>query len=398
MSNNLFSFISGRAGTGKSYQLQKMYKDNPSTTVLTATTGIAAINAGAGITINSLLWYFDSKSLLDAWTSGKLDFRLGKVYNSLGVRRILLDECSMLCATDLSVLCLAIDRLNDKLAENDKHLLGLTLAGDFAQLPPINGDFAFESEHWEKFEPHTEILRHVYRQDDKEFVQALQWVREGEGKKAAAYFADRMERLIDPDFDGTSLYPYNAAVDRQNQYRLERVGGAKISFDAKRVDKQRPEWKNIPGKLELKLGALVMILANKSVLGSLVYCNGDLGEVIGKEESGTALVRLKRTGEPVAVEHIDRFNEDNVKGKKSVVGMINYMPLRLAYATTVHKSQGLTLDNVQVDFRAEFFAKCPGMLYVALSRARSKAGLRLIGGAKTFIQHCKMNPKIRRFL
>jgi hypothetical protein len=393
----LFNYIGGIAGTGKSYQLKQLNDKYPDSSVLTATTGVAAINMGCGITINSLLWYYNHNSLLDAWTSGKLDFRLNKVYHALGIRRILLDEVSMLSADDLSILCLAIDRLNENLAKNNKPQLGMTICGDFAQLPPIEGRFAFESEHWEKFEHTTEILHDVYRQNDPEFIQALQWVREGEGKKAADYFADKMNKLGDPAFDGTTLYPYNSSVDRQNSYRLEKVQGGTISFKAYKNRKQRPEWKNIPETLKLKLGSLVMILANRSHEGELIYCNGDLGHIIIKDRD-TATVKLQRTGEEVEVKYVTRRNEEISGGEKKILGDINYMPLRLAYASTVHKSQGLTLDSVQIDIRPKFYHECPGMLYVAMSRCRSKEGLRLIGSPKTFAQNCTVNPKIRRFL
>ena len=329
-----YAYLQGVAGTGKSYKLQELHDTNPVDTILTATTGIAAVNMGTGVTINSLLWYYNSKSLLDSWTSGKLDFRLGKVYADLGIRQILLDEVSMLPASDLTVLCLALDRLNRQLYLNGKEPMGLTLAGDFAQLPPIDGGYAFESEHWqEKFEDNTTILRHVYRQEDKDFIQALEWVRSGEGKKAAEFFEPLMNKLINPEFEGTTLYPYNAAVDRHNAYRLERVKGDKVTFEASRVGKQRPEWtKGIPDILQLKEGSLVMVLANKR---GLEYCNGDLGTLITKKDDH-AEVELQRGG-VVDVEYIKRDNEDNVKGKKQVVGSITYMPLRLAYGSTVHK-------------------------------------------------------------
>jgi ATP-dependent exoDNAse (exonuclease V) alpha subunit len=393
----LFNYIGGIAGTGKSYQLKALNDKYPETTVLTATTGVAAINMGRGITINSLLWYFNHSDLLDSWTSGKLDYRLGEVYHKLGIRRILLDEVSMLNADDLSILCLAIDRLNESLAKKDRQLFGMTLCGDFAQLPPIEGRFAFESEHWDKFEDNTEILHKVYRQRDPEFIQALQWVREGEGKKAAEYFRDVMHKLGDPAFDGTTLYPYNSSVDRQNAYRLGKVQGGTVFFRASRSGKQRPEWKNVPDKLQLKHSSLVMILANRTEEGEFLYCNGDLGYLVEKYED-KAKVELQRNGRLVDVKFVTRKNTEIRNDEKRIVGEINYMPLRLAYASTIHKSQGLTLDAVQIDIRPKFYRECAGMLYVGLSRARTKSGLRMLGSPKTFIQQCVVNPKIKRFL
>jgi hypothetical protein len=292
---------------------------------------------------------------------------------------------------------LALDRLNEALAANNKPLLGMTLCGDFAQLPPIEGRFAFESEHWSKFEDNTEILHKVYRQSDPEFIQALQWVREGEGRKAAEYFEDCMHKLGEPTFDGTTIYPYNSSVDRQNAYRLEKVEGGTVSFRASRHGKQRPEWKNVPEKLVLKHGSLVMILANRTEEGEFLYCNGDLGYLVEKYED-KAKVELQRNGRLVDVKFVSRKNEEVVKDTKKIIGDINYMPLRLAYASTVHKSQGLTLDSVQIDIRPKFYRECPGMLYVGLSRARTKGGLRMIGSPKTFIQQCVVNEKIKRFL
>ena len=394
-----YSYIQGRAGTGKSYKLKQIYDRYPGSTALCATTGIAAVNLGAGTTINSLLWYYNTESLLDTWTSGKLLWRLEEIYNKMGIRRILLDEVSMLPASNLSVLCLAIDKLNEHLHNRGKPLLQFILAGDFAQLPPVSGDFAFESEHWEKFLYNTTILREVYRQEDAEFIQALQWVREGKGKQAAEYFEESLHKLGEPDYEGTTLYPYNSAVTRQNAYRLEKIKGEPLSFPTTRSGKQRGEWKKyIPDHFKAKIGALVMLLANNySAPGQIEYCNGDLGTIESYNEKAI-FIRLLRNNNLVVVENITRENEEIKDNTKKVVGSVNYMPIRLAYASTIHKGQGLTFDNIQVDIRAKFYAECPGMLYVALSRCRTKEGLRLIGGPRTFATNCKVNPKIKEFL
>jgi hypothetical protein len=399
----LYEYIQGIAGTGKTWLLKEKAAEDPAA-VLCATTGIAAVNLGEGTTIHSFLWFYNTDSLLDAWTTGKLDYRMGEVYGNLGIRRILLDEISMLPASNLSVLCLAVERLNQQLREKRKQELALTLAGDFAQLPPVEGEFAFESEHWQKFAENTIILRHIYRQEDKEFIEALQAVREGKGKEAVDFFEPFMNRTVDAHYDGTTVYPYNKQVDAQNAYRLSLLNTKRVSFSSNRTGKPRPEWKHIPQTLDLKHGALVMILANKrnKHTGKIIYANGDLGSLVmaanpADVSRAEALVKLHRGGE-VLVETVERTNIQPVNGEKTLVGRIEYMPLRLAWASTVHKSQGLTLDNIQVDFRSQFFAKTPGMLYVGLSRARTKGGLRLIGGPKTFIERCTVNPKIRRFL
>jgi len=107
----IYSFITGRAGTGKSYKLQQIAKEEQGT-ALTSTTGISAVNV-AGTTLHSLLWFYSTESLLDSWTTGKLDYRLGELYGKFGLRHLLTDEVSMLSRTALSVICAAIDRLNE---------------------------------------------------------------------------------------------------------------------------------------------------------------------------------------------------------------------------------------------------------------------------------------------
>ena len=393
----IYSAILGIAGSGKSTILREAAAASEGRYVLCSTTGISAVNLGVGQTINSLLWFFDHASLLDGFTTGRLNYRLGEIYGKMGVRRLLLDEVSMMSAANLSVICMAIDMLNDTLNSKGKPTLGLTICGDFHQLPPVEGEFAFQSEYWEKFVENITLLKKIHRQTDPDFIQALGWVREGNGKQAAEYFNDKMHRLVDPKFEGTTLYPYNSNVDRQNQYRLEKVEGETIQFKSCREGKPRTEWRHIPKELTLKTNALVMILANNYRDEELEYCNGDLGKVISATEY-KARILLQRTGQEVFINYITRNNEEIVGEEKKTVGYIKYMPLRLCYSSTIDKTQSLTLDSIQVDFRAKFYRERGGMLYTALSRCRTKDGLRLIGGKKTFVQNCVMNPKIKKFL
>jgi ATP-dependent DNA helicase PIF1 len=174
----------------------------------------------------------------------------------------------------------------------------------------------------------------------------------------------------------------------------------------------------IPDQLVLKEGALVMVLANaKDTLSpnpnAFRYVNGDLGEILHAEKD-TATVKLRRTGEAMVIGKVTREvkiplevgrakalkaegHADRIDGKWEIVGAITYMPLRPAYATTVHKSQGLSLDQVQVSIRDHFFST-PGMLYVALSRARTAGGLRLVGQAGTFQARCTVDERVRPWL
>ncbi len=451
----LFGYICGAAGVGKTFWAKEVARRAGDAVVLAATTGIASVNLGEGTTINSLLKYFDTASLRDAYTSGFIEAMLKK-HRANGLQRILLDEVSMMSGDQLSILCHAFDNVNQDRADGVPEM-GLLLLGDFAQLAPVPDRdpkdpkgfkklptvFAFESPEWERFADHTFTLKTIRRQADAEFIQALQACRRGAVGEALAYFGPRMVSGTDMDFPGPTIVAKNDAVGKFNQLRLDAVKGTKVTFASTRWGKVRPEWGaspkpahewGVPETLLLKEGCRVMILANKNVGGKdappvWAYTNGDLGTFIGPEgvdeltdlkggvKQGTvARVRLDRTGTEVLVGLLERFNEIPLEpgrrkalkaeghpervsedGKREYIGGITYVPLRLAYATTVHKSQGLSLDQVQVNIRDPFFAQ-PGMMYVALSRARSVEGLRLVGTPEGFRARCTVNPKLKGWL
>jgi hypothetical protein len=435
--------LSGTAGTGKTW-LARELAHVPGVT-LAATTGIAAVNLGEGTTINALLSYFDTASLREMYTQGYLQTRLRHL-RRCGLRRIVLDEKSMLDGQQLTLIVRAIDEVNqgrtledvggDEYADmpsaeashptDDEPQLALTLVGDFGQLPPVRAPFAFESAEWERFSAHRTTLTEVKRQDDQDFVHALHAVRLGQAHEALAFFTeDRFAGQLDYEFDGTTVFAKNDAIARYNQLRLDRLTTSKVSFESMRWGKERGDWKQIPERLDLKLQALVMILANQRQSsmdpepGRLVYANGDLGLLVGvdwdeERDEDVAHVELYRTGEVVTVRMVTREClqplepgrakelrlaglDERVHDKSEIVGEVTYMPLRCAYGTSVHKSQGLTLDKVQVNIQDAFF-KQPGMLFVALSRARTASGLRLVGTPRFFVDRCTVNPVVRPWL
>ncbi len=410
----IFRYICGTAGTGKTFAVHALAEQD-SHVILAATTGIAAVNLG-GATINSLLEYFDTASMVDLST--RLDDRI-KRWAKQGITHWVLDEASMLDGEQLRLLVLAFENVNKDFAIGTSYkgpVVRLTLVGDFAQLPPVKAKFAFEVEEWDRFEPTTTKLTEIRRQTDVDFIKALQAARRGDAGTALEYFRDYIEPNRDLDFPGTTIVAKNAQVDRHNAIKLSDIPGERRSFLQKCWGKQRPEWnKNIPEKLDLKLGATVMVLSNQrysqSLLSGFRYVNGDIGEVVGfdgfamryrageKPQEVLAIdVKIVRTGEIESIARVEREFEDlNDKGKKEVVGAIEYFPLRVAYATTCHKSQGLTLDHVQVSFSDRFFST-PGMLYVALSRVRTPEGLRLVGNPDLFLQRCGTDERIRRWL
>jgi hypothetical protein len=415
-----YRFICGPAGCGKTFQAKE---DADYRTLLVSTTGIAAINLG-GTTINAAIGYFDYGSLKENYTNGWLQSRLRK-YRSGGTTRIVVDEASMMDGRQLVVLCKGIDEVNEDVDrgwdgdDSDDPRIHLTLVGDFAQLPPVDAPFCFEVPVWERFERNTVRMTGTRRQDDADFIGALRCARRGDGRGALEYFRARLHPTKDDSFDGPTVLATNVEVDRFNSLRYDLLGGNEFVFRAKREGKQRGEWKHIPDELRLREGALVMILSNYKEPGSrhYTYINGDLGTfegydeaenafaqaVLGRPASQVALVRLQRTGQVTPVVQVRReflvpTGALGVRKEKfTVEGWVEYTPLRLAWACTVHKSQGLSLDKVQVAYQHHFFSN-PGSLYVALSRARSAEGLRLVGTPEVFVERCRADPRVERWL
>lgn len=405
--------------------------------MLLATTGIAALNLG-GTTVNAALGYFDTKSLQDSYIGGFLAARLGRLWKS-GIRRLILDEVSMLEGDALTYIVKGIEEVNGrgyvlgKWSEEDDAeppALGITLVGDFAQLKPVEGTWAWESPEWSRFAEagHTRTLTEIRRQEDPAFIEMLRQARIGNGQAVLSYMRGKIHPLTDDHFQGPTLFATNKAVDKYNWIRLGRVQGADHYFESRREGDQRSEWGNpkkppntwgVPLRLHTKIGALVMILANERREGPppqpFIYVNGDLGTVVEADDC-SCWVELQRNGEAVQVTYVrrevlqpidsarrrelrDQGKQDRIteNGKFEITGWIEFMPLRTAYASTVHKSQGLSLDSVQVNIRDAFF-KTPGMLYVALSRARTAGGLRLVGSEAALIERCAADPRLKPWL
>lgn len=411
-----FTYLSGPAGTGKTFLARQIIEERQDA-VLCATTGIAAVNLGDATTINALLQYFDTQSLLESYASGRLQTRLRQLRRS-GVRILVLDEVSMLDADQLTVLCQALDEVNitktydASLGEvsyetDDDQEMKLLLCGDFGQLPPVEAAFAFESPEWHRFRSRTFTLTTVHRQGDLEFVRALQAVRRGRPRDAVGLLETRMVQTLDFEFPGTTIVAKNDEVDRINGLRHAKLPGTPLTWKTIRSGEQLKDWlRLIPEETSVKPGALVMILANKTYpraddepIGDYMYVNGDLGTVVDRHVGGIR-VKLQRTGQEQIVTPVVREWKIPTGLKKTpytIKGTISYLPLRLAFASTTHKSQGLSLDQVQVNLASWMFSR-PGMTYVALSRCRSLEGLRIVGNQKMFLGKCAVDPKIQEFL
>lgn len=413
-------FLTGLAGSGKSYTLKQLIANNPGFGLLCSTTGISAINLNAA-TINSVLKYYDTNSLQQKAIHGKIVPLLKALSHAYDY--ICIDEVSMLDSEQLDILYESIASLNDQVTMKGKKL-GLIITGDFCQLPTINGKMAFEAECWKEFEQHTVKLSKIWRQDNAAFIEALNYLRAGEGELAANCLSNltTFHKDLDLAFDGTTIFAKNDAVDSFNGIRFRELTGDR--FERGKVVRGFPikEWDKIPEQLALKHGAYVMILANRYAQGSglirgMIYSNGDCGYVEKANEDGSIDVRLVRNDHVVNVEGITRTNIQkdepqkgewnyptdsftpyyDSEGKQWVLGEVEYMPLRLAYGSTVHKSQGLSLDRVQISFSERFFGH-PSMMYVSVSRARTLEGLRLVGNTQLMKLRCNIEEKIRRFL
>lgn len=409
-------FTSGAAGTGKTYHWKERIRLDPSEGVLCATTGIAGVNLGT-VTINSLLKYYDTESLLNAYVSGRLVRRLANL--ATAYRNLVCDEVSMMPAEQLDTLYRAVQEANrrKKVVKVNPDGLGIVLVGDFAQLPPIKARWLFEADCWDEFEAGTQKLTKNWRQGDGVFLDAINALRAGEGERGASLLGSttaEFSQSLDLHFPGTTIMAKNDEVDRFNWQALQRVRGEKFSVNSKRWSAGRPpsEWKNIPERVELKIGAYVMILANDTT--EFRFANGDCGLIVGRDASSIQ-VRLARNDDVVDVGMIERRVHDDDKpaelsayptwgtpwfderAGKYCVGAVSYLPLRLAWASTVHKSQGLTLDRVQLDLRNHFFGT-PAMSYVAVSRCRTPEGLRVVGGERLLASRCKIDPKVKRWV
>lgn len=297
--------------------------------------------------------------------------------------------------------------------------------------------WAFESRFWPRFAANETRLTKIWRQADPQFLAALNFARAGRGREAVGVLqaaGQRFENFVDHDFDGTTLVGKNDEVDRLNQIRLDKVRGRLIALPARRwaaAGRVRPEWKHIPERTLIRENCYVMILSNLYEEGRLVYANGDCGWVRGVQTGvpgvpPLVMVELVRTGETVGVTPLVRavdwsekqewarggeWSEQGTesdgrycaephyrkKKKRWVTGQVEYYPIRLAYASTTHRSQGLSLDKVQIDFRGWMF-KNAAMTYVAMSRARTLQGLRLVGTPQLLQERCVVDPKVARWL
>lgn len=450
----------GAAGTGKTSLIRAEIANNPKAYLLTATTGIAAVNMGDNCsTIHSTLGFYNTESLIEAAIKGRITRKLIELAKA-GVRWIVLDEISMFSARAMDTLHNCLAEAAEFLRAENLEPVGLWCSGDPAQLGPIEdtsretneviqgtGQFFFEALCWEHYAPNMERLTKIWRQDNEWFLHALGFARVGDGVSCVAALQQcgvEFAKQFDTKFDGSTLRGTNAEVDRFNQSRLLDLPGNAWKVQSFRwglgryAERGPAEWDSIPVAWHAKKGALVILLENKREYdddgegrrtSSLLWVNGEQGVVEEFIPGQGFRITLRRTGAEIILpfsirpfmlkeapaEWADRPKAEWPKWRKGDAepeygkpyydtereqwcwGQVAWYPMRLAFSTSVFRSQGLTLDKVQIDASGGFMST-PGMMYVALSRVRGPEGLRIYGTPEVLVKRIRVDERVRGWL
>jgi ATP-dependent exoDNAse (exonuclease V) alpha subunit len=375
-------FLTGRAGTGKTTMLRKFLAQAGDSAIVLAPTGVAAMNAG-GQTIHSF-FKFPPRLIEPADIKRLRSTRLIKAIDTMIIDEISMVRSDMLDAIDKSL----------KLNRASKRPFGgvrMILSGDLHQLPPVvsgqeapilkerhGGQYFFNCAAFREAEFALLALKHVFRQEDPRFLALLGALRTGRVTPADEEILRSIvsqRSAVEASETHVVLTPNNANAFRINQARLDSLPGDSRPYYAD-VQGQFDE-KTYPteAELELKEGARVMLIRNdpegRWVNGSLAVVAGFTSKSVIVDIDGHAYEI-----EPAAWEKYRyELDPETKKVKREVVGTFKQMPLRLAYAVTIHKAQGLTLDKVYIDFDHGMFAH--GQAYVAFSRARTLEGLEI---------------------
>lgn len=370
--------LTGPAGAGKTFVLNqfiRLAKNEGKHVSVTATTGLAATHLG-GTTIHS----WSGIGISDELPSGFAE------HMAKGRREIIektdvliIDEISMLHDYRLDM----IDEVCRLVRKIDEPFGGIQviMSGDFFQLPPINrgdsraGGFVVNSKVWHELDPTICYLAEQHRQDDEVLLDILNSLRAGELRR---HHAEKLLERVDvqPETDEllTELHTVNVDVDTLNDSKLDELEGDEIFYTQATTGSEsyvETLQRSVlaPATLRVKKGALVMAVKNSL---DRKYVNGSLGTVIGFEQATEYPVVEFKNGKVVTMSPDTWELRDGDKKRAS----ISQIPLRLAWAITVHKSQGMTLDAARIDLRKAFVE---GMGYVALSRVKNLNNLYLTG-------------------
>ncbi len=404
-------FLTGKAGTGKTTFLKYIRKSCGKRMIVTAPTGIAAMNAG-GVTLHSFFQLPFSPYIPGSDFSRSGFHRMSKVKRNIitSLDLLIIDEISMVRADMLD----AVDLVLRRYRRNSAPFGGVQvlMVGDLQQLAPVVTDkdqlileqyyanpYYFSSKVLEKTELIGIELDKIYRQEDTRFIQLLNAVRENKGAEAAI---SALNQRVQADLDTAqysdyiTLCTHNRQADQINQSHLASLPVKATSFSAV-IEGEFPEHLYPAAQtLTLKKGCQVMFLRNDSSQEKKYY-NGKTGRICRIKDR---VIEVMCPGEttPVVVEPVKweniKYSLDPQSGdiSEKVIGSFSQYPLRLAWAVTIHKSQGLTFDKVIIDAQAAF---SHGQVYVALSRCRTLEGIVLSSPLKE--QSIKSDPDIAHF-
>ena len=371
------ALLTGAAGTGKTHLLNTFIaqaRKRGKKVSVTATTGLAATHLG-GNTIHSWSGIGVSDHLPNNFFE-----RLSKTRRDVISKTdvLIIDEISMLHDFRLDM----IDKVLRTVRENDQPFGGiqLVMSGDFFQLPPVNrpneqgGGFVVYSDAWQELQPAVLYLERQYRQNDEQLLEILTALRTGDVRRRHVEALLARTKIEPPDGDITELHTVNVDVDDINIQKLAELPGEERSYQqtttgSKIYVENLQRSVLAPENLVIKLGALVMAVKNSP---QKLYANGSIGTVVDFEPLTEYPVVEFRDGRRVTMVPDIWELRDGERKRAS----ISQVPLRLAWAITVHKSQGMTLDAAKIDLRKAFVE---GMGYVALSRVRDLDNLYLYG-------------------
>lgn len=414
-------YLTGKAGTGKTTFLKYIKDTTDKNTIILAPTGVAAINAG-GVTIHSFFQIpfgpfvpDDSRLRTSATNSENREtiyttFRYSEDKRSIieNLELLIIDEISMVRADLLDV----IDRILRTFRKKNLPFGGVQviLIGDTFQLPPIADNeqwailsqfyktpFFFSSRVIEQNTPTYIELKKIYRQNEQEFIDLLNRVRVNSVSQTDL---NTLNSKYSPSFTGNGsdyiiLATHNKIVDETNLTKLNQLETKLFTFEANITGDFPDRNKPTDHFLKLKEGAQVMFIKNDT--GEFKrYFNGKLGKIKELEENSITVVFDDKS--EVEVERTEwnniqyTYNKEKKKIEEEIIGTFEQFPIRLAWAITVHKSQGLTFEKVIADLGRAF---APGQVYVALSRCTSFSGLQLKTQLTKYA--IKTDPKVLEF-
>ena len=390
-------FLTGKAGTGKTTFLKDVMSGSRKRPIVVAPTGVAAINAG-GVTIHSFFQLPFSPYVPGAKVESKFDFSREKRKIIASIDLLIIDEISMVRADLLD----AIDAVLRRFREHNQPFGGvqLLMIGDLAQLTPVvtpedermlkpyyDTPYFFGSKALQQIDYVTIQLEHVYRQQDASFINILNEIRSGQPSADALAKLNSRSLALNPFPRGEGnmkdersgyirLTTHNNLANFYNESELQKLPGPSYTYRAE-IKGTFPDYSYPTAEaLVLKEGAQVMFVKNDPS-GKHLYYNGRIGRVMEASDNRLT-VYCEGDSEAIEVEPLEwentryTLNEQTREIEAEVQGTFKQLPLRLAWAITIHKSQGLTFDRAIIDANQSF---APGQVYVALSRCRSLEGL-----------------------